>query len=178
MIFCAEYDKLHLSTIRCLEFCFPHFLHFSAFLPFPALFFPLWSFPQVQLVQQSSLHNYHCANSERNTTFRTFVAFAPVNHILSCWWLWNCFLIVFVCWYREKLLNTSAWTRNMLKGCKRSTWTIYPEEVYIFRLFIIRVIFGLNSLGQLILFALSRVEKMLREKIMSWRPRFVTRWNR
>ena len=41
------------------------FVLFRSFLPLISLFLPLWSFPQVQRVQQSSLHNCKASNSEK-----------------------------------------------------------------------------------------------------------------
>ena len=62
----------------------------------------------------------------------------------------------------------------MLKDCKTSKGTIYTQKKFVF----LGSILSGSFLDLTVLSAISRIEKMLRDKIMTWRPRFVTRWNR
>ena len=106
-------------------------------------------------------------------------------------------LVLFVCfdYCRKRFLNTNAWIESMSLDCRRSM-SVFHCDITIFRfiyLFLnlsihisfqflcIHLLMPFNFFDSFLLFYCIfslRIEKILRDKIMSWRPRFVTRWNR
>ena len=122
--------------------------------------------------------NYNFANS-RSRPFCTFAVFASANKIYKVVGTFDLVIALVCLRLQRETLEYKVVDQEYVKGLQEKYVDRLSRKCTFLYAPIIMFIYCVKwSTALTCVFASYRVEKMLREKIMSWRPRFVTRWNR